>query len=106
MNEQDNDAIIRKQSQLIADELGIPNPNESMTVDQLIDIKNRMKEYAVDDLSVLNTESYRQEFPTLDLPDICWAQHQIILKQKIEIAELREALFGHHASLPNEINRY
>ncbi len=58
------------------------------------------------DIEILNTDSYRQEFPNLNDSEIIWSQHQIILKQKIEIAELREALFGHHASLPNEINRY
>ena len=52
-----------------------------------------------DDIEILNTESYRQEFPNLDLPDICWAQHQIILKQKIEIAELQERLYGKNISL-------
>jgi len=55
-----------------------------------------------DDLEILNTESYRAEFPNLSDSDIMWSQHQIILNQKKEIAELREALYGHHTKCLNE----
>ncbi len=52
------------------------------------------------DIEILNTESYRQEFPGLNSDEIIWSQHQIILKQKIEIAELQDKLNGHLKSIP------
>jgi hypothetical protein len=51
------------------------------------------------DIEILNTESYRAEFPNLSDSDIMWSQHQIILKQKKQIAELEAALIGHNISL-------
>jgi len=73
-----NSFKISVQSQLIADELGIPNPND------LSSILNGMPE----------------EFQGYSKDDVIWSQHQIILKQKIEIAELQDKLNGHLKSIP------
>ncbi len=61
-----------------------------------------LKNQTEDDIAVLNTPTYRDEFPGLSLEDVCWSQHNIILQQKKEIAALREALYGHNDKCLNQ----
>lgn len=46
------------------------------------------------DISILDNP-----FEGYSMDDIIYSQHQIILKQKKEIAELRESLYAHNVSL-------
>ncbi len=51
------------------------------------------------DVEILNTPTYRDEFPNMELEDILYSQHLIILNLKKENAELRRDLTGHNTSL-------
>ncbi len=62
-------------------------------------VKDYFSKEDANDLSILNTEAYRQEFPNMELEDILHSQHLIILNLKKRVAELEHDLYHHNTSL-------
>ncbi len=58
-----------------------------------------MKEQDNNDIEILNTPTYTDEFQGMKLEDVIWGMHQVIKKQEEEIAELKKQLTGHLPSL-------
>jgi len=61
---------------------------------------NALKKTAeADDLSILESETYKDAFPGLNEQEIIWSQHQLILNLKKEIFDLKQQMTGHLISV-------
>ena len=59
-----------------------------------------MKELKDDISELMQSDMYKpEELQHLSDPEIIWCQHQLILKQKKEIFELKQDLIGNNTSL-------
>ena len=67
-------------------------------------MRDQMKAENDDWDKLMEGEMYGKEFEGMKKDDVIWSQHQIILQQKKEIAELNKQLYGHLPS--SNVNNY